>query len=48
MTSAASQHLGVVSQVVIWVFFIINAAKSGEGRGVSISEEFHLEDDLSG
>ena len=31
-----------------WVFFIFDAADSGEGGSVSISEEFRLGDDLSG
>jgi len=32
----------------IWVFFIFNAVDSGKGGTVSISDEFHLGDDLSG
>ena len=39
---------GCVTNGKKWVFFIFNANDFGEGGTVSISEEFHIEEDLSG
>lgn len=43
-----STFRGCVTNGEIWVFFIFNAAHSGEGGTVSISDEFRLGEDLSG
>jgi len=43
-----STFRGCVTNGEIWVFFIFNAADSGEGGTVSISDEFRLGEDLSG
>ena len=43
-----STFRGCVTNGEIWVFFIFNAADSGEGGTVSISDEFRLREDLAG
>jgi len=46
MNSVASR--GCATNGETWVFFVFNAADSGEGGTVSISEEFHLREGFSG
>jgi len=43
-----STFRGCVTNGETWVFFIFNAAESGEGGTVSISEEFNLRENFSG
>ena len=43
-----STFRGCVTNGEAWVFFVFNASESGEGGTVSISDEFRLNEDLSG